>query len=181
MKLRTLKAKVTQHKMKLAGLVAAVGAFIGLLFVYNFAFNPASSVHFTVYFPQGKSFASNHIVIPGYDGNSFIVFGTQQAKIGYMIFGDGTEIIQEKSMIEPSCEGIKDCVIKQTKNGQQYSYGMNIDSKQIAVLKKGDTKITIKRYLDRSLSADQWDVFIDTFKPGPVGQWYVYSDHKWGP
>lgn len=170
--------------MRLAMICIALVALTGLFFAYNFVFNPASSVHFTVYAPRQALTHSSHLVIPGYNKNSFTIFGNQQAKVGYAIMDGGPNIVQEKSTADTNCSSVKNCTTRRTVKGQVYHIGSISDSKQFVVLKKGDTKITIEGDGGRQLNLIDWDEFIDTFEPIAIDKlgyifYFIGSEHEW--
>lgn len=183
-KLRNLKAEVTTYKRIFMWVGVTGVALAGFILACNFAFNPASSVHFTVYVPQQKSMYSSHLVIPGYEDSFFTIFGIQQAVLGYAIVGENTKVIQEKSTSEVNCDGLEKCATKWTKKGQLYKHGYKkyneSDSfEQVALLKKGDTKITIRKSSKETLSSEELDRFIDMLEAGSISRPYIYGEHKW--
>lgn len=183
MKRRNIKAKITQYKLALVWVCTAFFALVGLIITYNFVFNPASSVHFTVYVPQQKSIYSNHLVVPGYGDALITIFGMQQAVFGYAIIGENTRVIQEKSTTELNCDGIEKCTTERTEKGQLYKYGYQHgtsgDIEQVAVLKKGNTKIVIIRDRTQELSSEEYGKLIDSLEPAPLGRPYIYDEHTW--
>lgn len=179
----SLKAKIIRHKLAMVWAGIALTAFAGLAVAYNFAFNPASSVRFTVYVPQQKATYGTHLVIPGYEDDFITIFGLRDAVVGYAV-NDGTKVIQEKSTTDVTCDGLESCIVGRTKNGQSYvqgtkKYNESDSFEQVVLLKKGDTKITIRRPDKQPFTDGELNALIDTLHPASIGRPYVYGRHEW--